>query len=90
MIRASDIGAVTYRGGVTVTPSNTTADPNGPFDALQCTGMAGVCKVTALDGNDVVIYLPQGVIVPIAVSRVWSTGTDATGVIGLKGAVASV
>jgi len=79
----SDIMAVTYEDAVAVTQSDNTNDPKGPFAALQCTGTAGLAKVTTKQGTAVSIYLPQGVIVPIAVRRVWSTGTAATSIIGL-------
>jgi hypothetical protein len=81
----SDIGAVTYEGAAAVTPSDTTADPGGPFAGLQATTAAGLAKVQTLGSNDAVtVYLVLGVILPLAVTRVWSTGTAATGIVGFK------
>jgi hypothetical protein len=81
----SDIAAVTYTNAVAVTVSDTTADPAGILAALQCTGTAGLAKVQPANGSAaVVIYLALGVVVPLAVSRVWSTGTAATNIIGFK------
>lgn len=86
----SDIGAVTYKGGHAVTPSDTTADTNGPFDALLATTAAGTAKVTSVDGSVLTVYLALGIPMEIACTRVWSTGTAATGITGLKAAHGSV
>jgi hypothetical protein len=86
----SDIGAITYKGGAAVTPSDTAADPNGPFDALECTGTAGLAKVTCIDGSTLTVYLALGQPKALAVTRVWVTGTAATNVVGYKGAAGSV
>ncbi len=79
----SDIRSVTYHGAYAVTESDTAADPKGPFSGLQATTAAGLAKVTCLDGSVATIYLPLGT-TPIAVSRVWSSVTAATGIVGLK------
>lgn len=80
----SDIRSVTYHGAYAVTESDTAADPKGPFSGLQATTAAGLAKVTCLDGSVATVYLPLGLIMPLAVSRVWSSVTAATGIVGLK------
>lgn len=78
----SNILAITYERAVTVTKSDTVADPSGPFAALIVT-VAGTLKFTAVNGGDVALgSTTVGQIIPIATSRVWSTGTGAT-VMGL-------
>ena len=86
----SNICAVTYKGGHAVTESDITADANGPFDGLQATTAAGVAKVTCADGSVLTVYLTLGGVCPIAVTRVWSTTTAATGIIGFYGAAGSI
>lgn len=74
--------ARTYDDMVAVTPSDTTADPGGPFAGLLVTG-AGALKVTTRVGTTVTlasVIVGQEIHVPI--QRVWSTGTVAT-VVGL-------
>jgi hypothetical protein len=79
----STIMAVTYEDAVAVTVESVTGkDPKGPFAALQATTTAGTCNVLTARGTTTTIYLPLGVIVPIAVKGVFSLGT-AAGVIGL-------
>lgn len=47
-------------------------------------GTSGDVKVTMADGTTVTFgALAAGVVHPLAVKRVWSTGTDATGIKGL-------
>jgi hypothetical protein len=79
----SDILAVTYEDAVAVTVGSTN-DAKGPFAALQATTAAGTCTVVTLRGTTTTIYLPLGVVIPIAVRRVSSLG-GASGVIGLLG-----
>lgn len=73
-------------GAVLVTASDVTADPNGPFRALYIGVAQTTLKVTTRDGDDVTFSaVPVGFVLPVAVSRVWSTGTtDATKIVGLK------
>lgn len=74
--------------GAPVTTSNTTADPNGPFRGLYV-GAAGDVKVTTRGGSTFVLpSVPAGVLLPVAVSFVWTTGTTVaspgTNIVGLK------
>lgn len=78
----SNILAVTYEDAVAVTKDDATADPAGPFAGFLCTA-AGNVKVTTIRGTAVVIpSMTVGQLVPLAISRVWSTGTAGT-VVGL-------
>ena len=65
-----------------VTASDTVPDPAGPFRSLWVGG-AGNVKVTALDGStNTLTNVPVGIL-PISVLMVWSTGTTATGIVGI-------
>jgi hypothetical protein len=78
----SDIMAVTYEDAVAVTVGPVgNKDANGPFAALQATTAAGTVSVMTARGRTTTIYLPLGIIVPLAVKAVISLGT-ATGVVG--------
>lgn len=75
-------------GGGAITVHDTTADPNGPFRALWV-GAAGNVKVTTYDGTAItLIGVPAGTLLPIAVLKVFSTGTTVstpnTNITGLK------
>jgi hypothetical protein len=64
--------------------SDTTADVNGPFDAIY-TGSGGSIKFTGRNGQTIALTnVAAGVTLPLACTRVWSTGTTATGMAGLK------
>lgn len=66
-----------------VTLSDTTADPNGPFTELVVGG-AGTVKVHTVGGADVSYTAVAGQRIQLQVSRVWSTGTAATAIVGQK------
>lgn len=68
-------GSAPAGGAATVTTSDTTADPSGPFRYLYV-GSAGNVKLTTLENNAVVITgVPAGSYVWCACTRVWATGT---------------
>jgi hypothetical protein len=71
----STIESTTYEAAAVPTLSDTATDPLGPFAALQCTATPGTVKVHTVGGQDVTIYIALGQIVPLAVARVWSSGT---------------
>lgn len=50
--------------------------------AIMC-NVAGNVKITDVEGNAFTITLAASVVYPIRPTRVWSTGTTATGIIGL-------
>ncbi len=65
-----------------VTPSDATVLE--PTRGLYC-GVSGDVKVTMLDGTAVTfVGLAAGVVHPLVVTMVWSTGTDATSIVALR------
>ena len=55
---------------------------NELYPGFLYVGGTGDVKVTTLDGDSVLFTaLAAGVVHPILVKRVWSTGTDATGLL---------
>ncbi len=85
----SNILAVTYEGAAAVTPSDSAIDPAGPFAGLWVL-VTGTLKFMTIRGDTVTltsaevtqIIVGNGGFIPIAVNRVWATGTTAT-VLGL-------
>ena len=79
---SSSIQAITYEGAKAVTLSDSVKDPAGPFAGLLVTA-TGNLKFTTITGDTVALTaVANNAIIPIAISRVWSTGTSAT-VVGL-------
>jgi hypothetical protein len=76
---------VTYEGAVAVTASDTVDDPHGPFAGFYA-GATGDVKVKTVKGQTTVIPgVPAGKTVPIAIVRVFTTGTASpTTVVGLQ------
>lgn len=69
-----------------VTQHDTTADPNGPFRAILLS-VAGAVSLTTRGGTTVTIPsggLSPGVLHPIRVRNIRSSGTTATGIFGVK------
>jgi len=82
---ASDIRAITYKGGAAVTTSDTADDPNGPFAAFYVGATGGNVTVVAVDGSTLLLAgTVVGTIYPIAIRRVKVSGTNATSILGLK------
>jgi hypothetical protein len=78
----SNIMARTYDDFRTVTPSDGTDDPAGPFAGLLVT-VAGTLKVTTRMGTTIALAaVAVGQEIHVPVKRVWSTGTGAT-VVGM-------
>ena len=77
----SDIMATVHDSAVAVTQSDSTDDTAGPFSGLGCQ-VAGLAKVTTIKGTTVTVSLAVGAILPIAVKRVWTSVTTATGIYG--------
>ena len=75
---SSDIRSITYEGAALVTQSDSADDPVGPFAAFEASSGSGLVKITTLTGDVVTLYATQGLIVPVAIKRVWSTGTAAS------------
>ena len=68
-------------GGVAVTP-NDGADLVDTTRALNVAS-SGVVSVVTLDGSILDLYIAAGIVFPIAVKRVRSTGTTAGGIVAL-------
>jgi hypothetical protein len=71
-------GLAAYRGSVTITPD----DSN---DLLKITrgivaDSGNVVKMTFVDGTTDTISLLSGLAYPFQLTRIWDTGTDATGI----------
>lgn len=78
-----------YEGGMAVTPNDGTDIPStggGAFTGLTCTG-AGTIKVNITSASGVVstvtMTIAVGIVLPVRVTRVWATGTSATGIVAL-------
>ncbi len=72
-----------YDDAVSITKSDSTADPKGPFAAIYC-GEGGDIKVTTIFGSSIVFKSTiAGSIIPVPFTRVWSTGTAATTPLGM-------
>lgn len=69
--------------GYAVTPADGTDLPNGPSDALYVTGAGNVNVQLQGGGTAVLTGMAAGQILRIAVTRVLSTSTTATGVFAL-------
>ena len=54
-----------------------------PFRSLWV-GSAGSVKITDAKGNDTTFVLDGAGPLPVEVQRVFATGTDATGIVGLR------
>lgn len=78
--RSTAKNAQFYTSAASVTPSDS-VDIAEVARGLWI-GTAGTLKFSDLYGNEVTTSVPQGLF-PIAVSRVWATGTSATGIVAL-------
>ncbi|MEM9435395.1 MAG: hypothetical protein AAGA15_00020 [Pseudomonadota bacterium] len=45
---------------------------------------SGTVRVTTVSGDDAVIFVAAGVAFPIRVTRVWASGTSATGIVAMS------
>jgi hypothetical protein len=80
----SDILSITYDGAAAVSPSDTVNDPAGPYAAFH-TGSGGTIRVLTIAAEDTtLVSIPAGVIYPLAIKRVFSSTTTATGIVGLR------
>jgi hypothetical protein len=70
-----------YSGAVKITPSDS-ASLSAPVRGLVVS-VAGDVKVVMVDNTVATIYLAAGIIHPLIVTKIYSTGTAATGIIGL-------
>lgn len=71
-----------YRGAIAIAPHDTN-DLTDPVSGLYIGG-AGALKVITASGETVTFANVVAGELPLAVTRVFSTGTAATGIVGLK------
>ncbi|MDJ1008325.1 MAG: hypothetical protein QNJ13_10925 [Paracoccaceae bacterium] len=64
-----------------VTPDDA-ADLAWPSRALNV-AQTGTVRVTTIGGETGTVYVAAGALFPIRVSRIWATGTTATGIVAL-------
>lgn len=75
--------ASSYLGADAITPHDTN-DLALPVSGFYV-GVAGAVKVITAAGDTVTFAnVVAGIVVPLAVTRVFSTGTAATGIVGLR------
>lgn len=65
-----------------VTPSDTADLPSASRGINVAT--SGIVKITTVGGTTGAIYVVAGVVFPVRVTRVWATGTTATGIMALS------
>lgn len=65
-----------------VTPSDSTDLPGGACSGLVAAG-AGAVKIDTANATGVTLQIAAGVMMPVAATRVYSTGTTATGIVAL-------
>ncbi len=65
-----------------ITPSNT-QDLAKTSRALNV-GAAGFVRVTTTDGTTASIYVAAGIAFPVRATRIWQTGTTATGIVAMS------
>ena len=68
-------------GSVPITPAD--SDLSAPIRSLYVTG-AGDVTFTGVDGTSDTWTVPDNFLIPIAMIRVSATGTDATGLHGVR------
>jgi hypothetical protein len=69
-------------GAVSVTPSDSVDLANGPCRAVWVEG-TGTVRMTLAAGDTVTLTLAAGFAHPFVATRIWATGTTATGVVAL-------
>lgn len=69
------------RDAFAITPSDSAANI---ATYLRVGAVGGALKVTTLGGNDIVLTVLANEYIPLSVTKVWATGTVATGIIGFR------
>jgi len=59
------------------------ANDLGMFVRALSVNSSGLVRVTTVGDTEATIYVAAGAPFPVRVRRVWATGTDATGIVGL-------
>jgi len=55
----------------------------GTFVRGLTVATSGLVRVTTVEDTQAVIFITAGAPFPVRVKKVWATGTDATGIVGL-------
>ena len=95
MATAKNVPSAVANDGFAITPSDTVnivADAGNTKDYTNCYvhnshTAAGLVKVNTASGVSLTVMINSGDTFPLAVSRVWSTGTDAALLSNLVGLV---
>lgn len=53
------------------------------FTRALSVAVSGLVRVTTVSGTTASVYILAGAPFPVRVRRVWATGTEATGIVGL-------
>ena len=64
-----------------VTPSDTT-DLSHPSRAVNV-AVSGIVRLTSIEGETADLYVAEGIAFPIRASRIWQSGTTASGIVAL-------
>lgn len=64
-----------------ITPNDTT--DLDTFVRGICVASSGLVQVTTVDGTVATVFVAAGAPFPVRVRRIWATGTDATGIVGM-------
>lgn len=87
---AAPVQSLTPRSAIAITPSDTTVYDNsnmGPLAGLYIGSVAGGATVAVVTQNGETVTfsgVPIGTILPITCSKVLSTGTLASAIVGLR------
>ena len=69
-------------GGFAITPSDSANLPGATTAGIVATA-AGTITATLLNGSTVTFQIAAGIMMPIIATKVFSTGTSASGLVGL-------
>lgn len=79
----SNIQAISYEDIVSVSPSDTVVQFGTKPAAAFMAAVGGTITITTARNTKQQITINAGVIYPIAIKQVWSTGTAASSIVGL-------
>ena len=65
-----------------ITPSDTVDLQTASRCLIVAT--TGTVRVTTVNGDTVTLFVAAGITFPVRVSRIWSTGTTATGIVAMS------
>lgn len=80
----------TYQAGLESPPAHAAAIvPSDTQDLPAATrainvAAAGTVRVTTVGGDEVQLFVAAGIAFPLRARRIWATGTDAAGIVGLS------